>query len=144
MIAPLLLAIHLLCAVLWVGGMAFAIMVLAPSLAVLQPPERLATLTEIFRRFFRLVWHVMPILLLSGYAMLFGIYGGFAHAAWPIHVMHLTGLIMAALFAYIYFAPWRAMQHAPTAETATRIRRLISINLGLGLLTVAIAAWAGI
>ena len=35
-------AVHVLFAVLWVGGMAFAILALRPALAVLEPPQRLA------------------------------------------------------------------------------------------------------
>ena len=41
MIADVLLALHVLGAVLWVGGMFFALMVLRPSLAALSPPQRL-------------------------------------------------------------------------------------------------------
>jgi hypothetical protein len=70
-------ALHLLGAVLWVGGMAFALMVLRPSLAVLAPPQRLALLGQVFARFFRIVWHAVPLILLTGYGMVFGIYNGF-------------------------------------------------------------------
>ena len=42
MIDNLLLALHLLGAVIWVGGMAFALLVLRPSLAELEPAARLA------------------------------------------------------------------------------------------------------
>lgn len=143
-----LLAFHLLCAVIWVGGMAFALMVLRPSMAILGPPDRLALHAEVFRRFFRVVWHVMPILLLSGYIMLFAVFGGFRGVGWPVHVMHTAGLLMAAVFIWIYVAPWAAMRRAmaagdqPAAVAALgRIRHLISVNLVIGLLTVAIAAF---
>jgi len=33
------LAVHVLCAVLWVGGMFFAYVVLRPSLSVLEPMQ---------------------------------------------------------------------------------------------------------
>jgi len=138
----LLLALHLIGVVAWVGGMAFALLVLRPSLAVLEPPQRLALHREVFRRFFRMIWHVMPLVLLSGYAMLFGYLGGFAHAAWPVHVMHLLGLVMAVVFLAIYFGPWRAMRQAPSAEAVGRIRRLVMVNLLLGVLTLIIAAFA--
>jgi uncharacterized membrane protein len=145
-----LLALHLLGAVLWVGGMAFALLVLRPSLAVLEPPQRLALHAQVFRRFFLIVWHAMPVLLLTGYAMLFGVLGGFALVNWAVHMMHLLGLIMAALFLVIFFGPWRAMRaallaqdKAAAAAAVDRIRRLIQINLVLGAVTVVVAAWAG-
>ena len=77
MIANLLLAVHLLSAVIWVGGMAFALLVLRPSLHVLAAPDRLALHVEVFRRFFKIVWHAMPLLVLSGDVMVFYIFGGF-------------------------------------------------------------------
>jgi len=140
-----LLAFHLICAVIWVGGMAFALMVLRPSMAILAPPDRLALHAQVFKRFFRIVWHVMPILLLSGYIMLFTIFGGFKGVGWPVHVMHTAGLLMAVVFIWIYFVPWAAMRGALAAnDQATavaalgRIRHLISVNLVIGLLTVAL------
>ena len=65
------LAVHVLCAVIWVGGMFFAYVVLRPSLSVLEPIQRIALHTQVFRRFFLIVWHVMPLILISGFAVLF-------------------------------------------------------------------------
>jgi uncharacterized membrane protein len=132
------LAVHILCAVLWVGGMAFALLVLRPSLAVLEPPQRLALHAQVFQRFFKLVWHVMPLLLLSGYAMLFGVYGGFPSATWNVHVMHLFGLIMAGVFVLIVFGPYARFRRGETAALET-IRKLILFNLVLGLITIVVA-----
>ena len=144
--AELLLALHALGAVIWVGGMFFALLVLRPSLAVLEPPQRLALHGQVFARFFRVVWHVMPIMLLTGYAILFGVYGGFAGVGWNVHVMHLTGLIMSAVFIYLALVPHRALRTALAGDDRTaavasvdRIRLLITVNLVLGLLTVAVA-----
>jgi uncharacterized membrane protein len=134
----LVLALHILCAVLWVGGMFFALAVLRPSLAALEPPQRLALHTQVFRRFFRVVWHAMPLLLLSGYVMLFGQYGGFAFAAWNVHLMHLLGLIMAGVFVVIVVGPY-ARFRAGDAKAVESIRKLILVNLVLGLVTVVVA-----
>lgn len=138
-------ALHLICAVIWVGGMAFALMVLRPSMAILAPPDRLALHTQVFQRFFRIVWHVMPILLLTGYIMLFTVFGGFKGVGWPVHVMHTAGLLMAVVFIWIFFAPWAAMRRAMAAGDQAgavaalgRIRHLITVNLVIGLLTVAL------
>ena len=139
-------ALHVLGVVLWVGGMAFALLVLRPSLGVLEPPQRLALHGQVFARFFRIVWHAMPLILLTGYGMLFGVYGGFGSVDVAVHIMHLFGLIMTAVFVYIFFVPWPAMRaaleagdRAAAAAATDRIRKLITLNLVLGLLTVVIA-----
>jgi uncharacterized membrane protein len=147
-VGSLLYTLHVLGAVLWVGGMAFAVLALAPSLGSLEPPQRLALLSGVFRRFFLVVWHAMPAVLLTGWALLFVWYGGFRGAGWHVHVMHLTGLAMGAVYLAIALGPWREMRAALAAGVATeagaaagRIRRLVTLNLTLGLVTVAVAAW---
>jgi len=141
MLLNLLYAIHVLGAVLWVGGMAFAILVLGPAVQeAVEGPPRQALVTGATRRFFLIVWHAMPIMLLTGWAMLFGWFGGFAGAGWHIHLMHLTGLVMAAVFLAAFFGPWRAVRGGEAAALG-RVRRLILVNLVLGLITVAVAAW---
>ena len=141
----LLKAIHVLSAVVWVGGMFFAYLILRPSLAVLEPPQRIALHAQVFRRFFIVVWHAMPLIVLTGFAMLFGYYGGMAGVRWPVHVMLLLGLIMAAVFVAIFFGPYRrfrgAEDRAVKAASVDAIRKLIGVNLVLGLLTVLIAAF---
>jgi uncharacterized membrane protein len=148
MIGSLLYALHVLGAVLWVGGMVFAILVLRPAMATLDPPQRLALHQGVLARFFRLVWHAMPIVLLSGWVLLFGWYGGFRGAGWHVHVMHLLALLMAAVFVGIVTGPWKAFRAAMAREdrpaaaaAADNIRQLVTANMALGLITVAIAAW---
>lgn len=144
MIADLLLALHLLGAVIWVGGMFFALAVLRPSLGVLAPAQRLDLHRRVFRRFFLIIWHVWPVMLATGFAMLFLVYGGFSGAQWNVHVMLLLGLVMSAIFVGLYFGPWAALRRAgdPTGAPALvdRIRRLIQVNLVLGLIVVVVAA----
>ncbi len=137
------LAVHVLCAVLWVGGMFFAYVVLRPSLSVLEPMQRIALHTQVFRRFFLIVWHAMPLILISGFTVLYGFYGGPANVPWNISVMMLLGLIMSAVFLVIFFGPYarfrRTTDRATTAASIDRIRKLIGVNLVLGLVTVVVA-----
>ena len=137
------LALHVLCAVLWVGGMFFAYVVLRPSLAVLEPMQRIALHTQVFRRFFLVIWHVMPLILLSGFAVLFGFYGGMAFVGWNVHVMMLLGLIMSAVFLLIFFGPYARFRRTTERNTAIacieRIRKMIAVNLVLGIVTVVVA-----
>jgi uncharacterized membrane protein len=137
------LAVHVLCAVIWVGGMFFAYVVLRPSMSVLEPIQRIALHTQVFRRFFLVVWHAMPLLLLSGFAVLFGFYGGMAYVGWNVHLMLLLGLIMSAVFLLIVFGPYARFRRTTDRTTAAacidRIRKLIGINLLLGIVTVVVA-----
>ena len=148
MASNLALALHILFAVVWVGGMGFAILALRPALAVLEPPQRMALMGRVHKRFFLIIWHAMPIVILSGYWLLFGHFGGFRGAGWHVHLMHLTGLVMALVYLAIFFGPWKRMRLAlaasdvKAAATANdRIRRMVSANLLIGLFTIAIAAW---
>ena len=137
------LAVHVLCGVIWVGGMFFAYVVLRPSLSVLEPIQRIALHTQIFRRFFLIVWHVMPLILLSGFAALFGLFGGPATAPWNVSVMMLLGLIMSAVFLLIVFGPYarfrRTTDRTTIVASMDRIRKLIAVNLVLGIVTVVVA-----
>ena len=141
----LLKALHVLCAVLWVGGMFFAYVVLRPSLAVLDPPQRLLLHTQIFRRFFLVVWHAMPLIVASGFALIW-LYGGMASLRWPVHTMVMLGLIMSAVFLAIFFGPYRRFRRttdrARMASTIDTIRKLIGVNLVLGLVTIVIAMFS--
>ncbi|MGZ8399936.1 MAG: CopD family protein [Methyloceanibacter sp.] len=143
----ILVALHAMAAVVWVGGMFFAYIVLRPAAGPLETPARLSLWQRVFSRFFPWVWASIAVLLFSGYAILFLRFGGFAGAGLHIHVMQLTGILMMLLFFHLFFAPWRrfsrsveagALQDAGAA--LSQIRRIVAINLVLGLLTVAVGA----
>lgn len=139
--------LHALSAVIWVGGMFFAYMVLRPSLGFLEPPQRLTLWDAVFKRFFRWVWLAVALLLLTGYSAVFIDFGGFDGAGLHIHLMHGLGLVMMALFAFLYFIPFPAFKTMVAAERWPEagkqlavIRTIVGTNLILGLVTVALGA----
>lgn len=140
-----MIAIHVLAAVIWIGGMFFAHFMLRPSaLQTLSPPQRLPLWQAVFKRFFVWVWLASTLLPVSGYVIIYQVWGGLAPAY--THIMALIGLIMLAIFIFIYFKPYAAFDEAVTqkdfATAATHLetmRRLITTNLHLGLVTVIIA-----
>lgn len=143
----LLVALHVLAAVVWVGGMFFAYIVLRPAAGPLETAERLALWHRVFGRFFPWVWACIVLLLISGYVMLFGAFGGFAGAPLHVNVMQTIGIVMVLLFLHLFFAPWRRFGRAiegkafpEAAKQLGQIRRIVAINLALGLLTVAVGA----
>lgn len=144
-----LFPVHVLSALVWVGGMFFAHMALRPAVAtVLQPPERLKLLAMVLARFFLWVKLSIVLLFLTGVWILY-IYGSFAKVGWPIHTMILIAIIMTIIFGIIYAGPFKAMRMAvsmqqwPAAGAAMgTVRKLIGINLILGLITVVIGVGA--
>src|SRR6266566_10068104 len=108
LMTALALALHILGAVVWVGGM-FAIYVcLRPALGTLEPPQRLRLMRVTFQKFFPWVWLAILLLLASGYWMLIMTFGGFAGARLYIHLMQMIGWLMIALFVWLFHGPWLA------------------------------------
>ena len=141
------LTFHILAAIIWIGGMFFAHVVLRPSAGALDPPLRLALWDRVLGRFFAWVWLSIAALLLSGFAMVFIGYGGFAVLPRNISLMMTVGVLMVAIFIYIYIVPWQGLHRGvaaadwPGAEhRIKKIRRLVGLNLVLGLATVVLAA----
>ena len=143
----LLITLHVLSAVVWVGGMFFAYMVLRPVAAtLLEPPLRLPVWRACFARFFVWVWAAVALLPVTGYVMIAQYFGGMAGARLHIHLMSGIAWLMIALFLYLYFAPYRGLVRAveqaewPVAgKHLARIRQIVGTNLILGLITVAVA-----
>jgi uncharacterized membrane protein len=135
-------ALHLLCAVLWVGGMFFAYVVLRPSMIAIEPPQRMLLHTRVFKKFFLIIWHAMPLIIVTGFVMLF-LSSGMAGAPWQVHVMLGLGLVMAAVFLAIFFGPYRQFRRTTDrnrmAASLDGIRKLIGVNLILGIVTVVVA-----
>lgn len=142
------IALHLLAAVVWVGGMIFAHNSLRPAAAqVLEPPLRLELWVQVFRRFFVLVWISVAVILASGYWMLFNYFGGFAGAGIHIHIMHGAGIIMVLIYMQVFFIPYRRLRQAVIVQDyplagaqLNQIRRMVGINIVIGVSVIVIAS----
>ena len=135
-------------ALIWVGGMFFAWMILRPaSVAALEGPARLKLWVEVFPRFFVWVWAAVLILPISGVGLLQIRFNGFETAPRYVQIMMGLYIVMVALFIRIQSLQLpelrkavQAEQWAAGAAALARIRRLVGCNLIVGLLLVAIAA----
>jgi len=142
------LLLHLLAAVVWVGGMFFAYVALRPvAAAQLEPPARLTLWVGVFKKFFPWVFAAIVTLLLSGYWMVLSFYGGFDAIGMHVHLMIWAGYVMILLFFHVFFAPFKRLKRAVAAadwpagaRSLAQIRVLIGINLSIGLVVVAIAS----
>ena len=145
---PLAITLHILSAVIWVGGMFFAYVALRPvAAALLEPPLRLPLWSKTFARFFPWVWAAVILLPASGYWMIFVNFEGMANVGWHVQVMQIIGFSMIGIYLHLFFAPYRRMNRAIAAgdyPAAGRqlavIRRLVGTNLILGLLTIVVAS----
>lgn len=139
-------ALHLLASVIWVGGMFFAWVVLRPAAAGgLAPPDRLRLWKAVFGRFFPWVWAAVVLLPVTGVWLVMRVFGGMGRSPLYVHVMLLLGLVMIAIFLHVWFAPYRRLRAAVLAESWERagaalasIRRLVGLNLALGLVVLAL------
>lgn len=147
-LASLAVALHVLSAVLWVGGMFFAHQVLRPvAVQQFEPPQRLQLWAQVFRRFFPWVWVCIILLPLSGYWMAYRLFGGMSGIGLHIHIMQALGWLMILLFLHLYFSPFRRLKEAVITEQwqeagkrLSQIRFIVGINLSLGLIVIAVAA----
>ena len=146
-LATAALILHALSAVVWVGGMFFAHQVLRPSAAALDPRPRLLLWSRVLGRFFTWVIVAIVLLLASGYVLVFAVFGGFGRVGLHVNLMQGIGILMMLLFFHLYFAPWRrfrlAVDREDWAEGSRRlgqIRTIVTINLVLGLIVVAIGS----
>lgn len=144
----LAIALHVLSAVIWVGGMFFAYMAMRPAVVeVVEASQRGALWCQTLTRFFRWVWLTVALLLVTGYWMIFNVFGGMAGAGWHIHVMQALGLVMMLVFFHIYFSPFRRLKQAVAeknpeegARRVGQIRKLVGINLIIGIVVVLVGA----
>ena len=143
----ILIVLHLLAALIWVGGMFFAHTALRPTAAeALQPPERLTLLCGVFKRFFLWVKGSILVLFITGFGLI-SLMGAQAKLGGHVHAMLFIAVIMTLIFAYIYARPFKALKSAVVGKqwpdgvlALGQIRQLMLINLVLGLITVVIGA----
>lgn len=139
-----LLLLHILAVVIWIGGMFFAHFCLRPAAAEQLPPaQRLPLLVGVLGRFFLAVSVALVVLWGSG-TILFTNPGPLAPTNW----VAMTGVagVMTVLFLVIVLRFFPGMKRAVTAQdwqaagaAMNAIRILVLTNLLLGFLTIAIA-----
>ena len=141
------ISLHILAACIWVGGMFFAYLCLRPVAAdVLDPAQRLTLWRGVFERFFKWVLLAIAVLILSGHFMI-AMFGGMKLVGVHVHIMLLLGYIMFAIFGHLFFAPFKRLKAAVDnqdwaagAAQLNTIRKMVGINLVIGLVTIIVAS----
>jgi uncharacterized membrane protein len=140
---PVLILLHVLGVVIWVGGMIFMHFFVRPATADLPPQVRLPLLENVLGRFFVWVAGAIVVILVSG-ALMAARMG--ADVTLSVKLMSAIGVVMMLLFGHIRFALYpklrRAVQTQNWAEGAQRmgqLRRWVGINLVLGVINIVVA-----
>ena len=141
------ISLHILAACIWVGGMFFAYVCLRPVAAdILELPARLTLWRGVFERFFKWVGLAIVALIISGHFMI-AMYGGMKVVGIHVHIMLLLGYIMFGIFGHVFFAPFKRLKAAVDnqdwpagAAQLNTIRKMVGINLVIGLITIAVAS----
>ena len=147
-INTLSLVLHMLSAVVWVGGMFFAYMFLRPVAAMqLEPPLRLQLWVGVFKKFFPFVWLSLLFLPLTGYMMIFDIWGSMASTPLYVHIMNGLGIVMILIYLHVYFAPFKRLKEAVIKQdwpeggrNLNIIRKMVGINTMIGLIVIVVAS----
>ena len=141
------IALHSLAAVIWVGGMFFAIYVLRLTAGGLSDQDRLALWSRVFGQFFLWVWGSIAVLIVTGYWMVFATFGGLSGLPLYLKLMNGIGVLMVLICLHLWFAPFKRFRRAVDAgdmeaagKPLNQIRLIVTTNLFLGLLVVMIGA----
>lgn len=143
--------IHLLCIIVWIGGMVFAHFFLRPAVATLAAPERVRLMHDVLGRFLDAVLVAAGLALGSGVWMIGRTARQMAQSGvkfnMPIEwmVMSLLGMVMLAVLGHIRFALYKRLSRAVTAQAwpaggaaLASIRTWVMVNLVIGVVIVAV------
>lgn len=151
MLYPLLKTLHLLAAVVWIGGMVFSHFFLRPAVAQLEPAVRVRLMHAVLGRFFNAVLLVAILSLATG-TWLIGqvarqVVQAGGHFAMPLEwmIMSTLGGVMVLIFAYIRWVLYRRLGQAVGASNWSdgalalgQIRNWVAVNLVLGVVIVVV------
>ncbi|MFQ5848369.1 MAG: DUF4149 domain-containing protein, partial [Candidatus Methylomirabilales bacterium] len=123
-----LVTLHLLGAVVWIGGMLFVVLVLTPILRERPPVERTALLSAVGRRFLKVGWAGLAVLLLTG-PMLWAL-RGFQISSVLAAKLALVGAILVLSLLHDFFLGPKlveGLKRGGQGEETLRLRRRVAL-----------------
>ena len=129
-----MLFIHILFAMVWIGGMVFNLLFLHPAMRDVKPEETRTTLAlRVLKRFFLGVWLSIAVLFITGMWMWHSVRIDF-NTNILFHIKLFIYGVMVLNFAYIYFYLLRKqlLKHIPN---------FVWINLVLGVFVTLIITY---
>jgi uncharacterized membrane protein len=143
--------LHLISAIVWMGGMTFMLFALRPTItAQMQPQPRALLMREVWQRFFAMVAVAVLLLFATGTHLYTAAFkaakaaGGVGSVPLGWNLMLVIGLVMFLIFGHIYFAGFRKFKRAVAAgewpvaaKAAGLIHKMVVANFVLGWLAIA-------
>ncbi len=134
--------LHYLATVMWIGGMAFNLLVLRPSMTVIDQNQRPILGTMVLKRFIIFAWLSIIVLILTGISIASSriAFEDIFSTTYGIVLLgkHFVTLIMVLIVAWISFVlSAKLSSFAPKPET---ILLLVKTNLSLGILVLLLTS----
>lgn len=137
-----MLWLHYLATVMWIGGMAFNILVLRPSMVAIDQNQRPVLGTTLLKRFIIFAWLSIAVLILTGIpiALSHVVIEDIFSTTYGIVLLgkHFVTFIMILIVTWISFVlSTKLASFAPKPNT---ILILVKTNLSLGILVLLLTA----
>lgn len=143
--------LHLVAAIVWMGGMTFMLFALRPAaMASMEPQPRARLMGQVWQRFFAIVAVAVVVLLATGTHLYTSAFkaakaaGGTGGVPLGWSLMMGLGILMFLVFGHIYFGGFRKFKRAVAeaqwplaAQAAGQIQTLVMVNFVLGWLAIA-------
>lgn len=143
-------AVHILAAIILIGGTFFIIVVLSRGVAPLELATRMALWERTLSGFLMWVWISIAALFASGIAMAILGFGGLSALGSYVRLMAALAVLITLIFAYLQFFPLKRFRRAIARDELTaaskdlgRVRLVLAVNLVLGIVTAVIGASRG-
>ena len=131
--------VHLLSAVLTIGGVVFLRFVVLPSAESLEEDTRNTLMGRVLRRFRPLLWTGIGLLLLTGLynVWLVAVWGGFTVQKYLFVLLVKVGLVLLMFaVAFMLTVPGEAF-----SRLKARRKSWLTVNVVLGLLVILLSAF---
>ncbi len=145
MISLFLVTLHLLGAVIWIGGMLFLSLVLTPVLRARPPGERAALLSAVGRRFLKVGWTALGTLLLTG-PTLWALRGFQITPALAIKLILVAAILYLSVLHDFFLGP-RLVAHLERGgeeERTLQLRRRVALLARLNVLFAIVVLVLGL
>ncbi|VVB95363.1 Copper resistance protein D [uncultured archaeon] len=134
--------LHYLATVMWIGGMAFNILVLRPSMMILDQNQHPILGNKVLKRFIIFAWLSIAVLVLTGISITYNriAFEDILSTTYGIVLLskHIVTLIMVLIVAWVSFVLSEKLSpFAPKPET---ILLLVKTNLSLGVLILLLTS----
>lgn len=134
--------LHYLATVMWIGGMAFNLLVLRHSMVVIDQNQRPILGTAVLKRFIIFAWLSITVLILTGISIASSriAFEDIINTTYGIVLLskHFVTLIMILIVTWVSFVLSKKL--APFAPKPDTILTLVKINLSLGIVVLLLTS----